>query len=222
MLRECDTISNEITQKWEFLGAEKGSLGAPISDIRKTRREDGFYQRFQHGTIYLNAKSETFVLYGGVESKYNKLGYEASILGLPLSDTRNLRDGCSYCDFTGGSVYYSPLYGAQIVREPILSSWRKMGAENSMLGYPTAEARTMGNDICQRFQSGEIYWSSDIGAFELMGRIRTEWYRRGGTSGLLGRPISHMLKDDSGEYQKFEKGELIWHSRRNEVEVREY
>ena len=147
------------------------------------------------------------------------IGYEVSELGLPVSDTIDLGKGCSYCDFLGGSIYYSPLFGGHIVRDPILASWRKSGAVHGMLGYPVDNAKAIGKVLYQQFQSGDMYWYSDKGAFELTGRFRNEWYKLGGANGQLGLPTSKVLVNDSGEYQKFQNGILIWHSRRNEIEV---
>ena len=147
------------------------------------------------------------------------IGYEFSHLGLPVSDTIDLGKGCSYCDFLGGSIYYSPLFGGHIVRDPILTSWRMSGAVHGMLGYPIENAEGIGKALCQRFQSGEMYCLPEKGVLELRGKIRTEYLKLGGANGQLGLPISKVLENDSGEYQKFQNGIIIWHSRLNKIEV---
>lgn len=159
------------------------------------------------------------VVRGGVESTYMNIGYEVSELGLPVSDTIDLGKGCSYCDFLGGSIYYSPLFGGHIVRDPILTSWRKSGAVNGMLGYPIENAEGIDKGFFQRFQSGEMYCLPDRGVLEIRGKIRTEYNKLGGANGQLGLPISKVLENDSGEYQKFKNGIIIWHSKRNKIEV---
>ncbi|TFH39111.1 MAG: hypothetical protein E4G94_11405, partial [ANME-2 cluster archaeon] len=45
------------------------------------------------------------------------------------------------------------------------------------------------------------------------------YIKLGGANGQLGLPISKVLENDSGEYQKFQNGIIIWHSRRNKIEV---
>jgi uncharacterized protein with LGFP repeats len=194
-------------------------LGSPGNGSRKTHKGDGLYQRFQYGTIYWSAGSGAHFVCGGVESTYMNIGYEVSQLGLPVSDTIDLGKGCSYCDFLGGSIYYSPLFGGHIVRDPILTSWRKSGAVRGMLGYPIENAEAIGKALYQPFQSGEMYWHPDGDVFELRGKIRTEYNKLGGANGQLGLPISKLLENDSGEYQKFQNGIIIWHSRQNKIEV---
>lgn len=88
-----------------------------------------------------------------------------------------------------------------------------------MLGYPIENAEGIGKALFQRFQSGEMYWYPDRDVFELRGKIRTEYNKLGGANGQLGLPISKVLENDSGEYQKFQHGIIIWHSRQNKIEV---
>lgn len=212
-------MNKEITEKWNSLGGEEGPLGSPSYTSRKTHKGDGLYQRFQHGTIYWSTDSGACVVSGGVETTYMNIGYEFSQLGLPVSDTVDLGKGCCYCDFLGGSIYYSPLFGGHIVSGPILTSWRKTGDVHGIFGYPIENAKAIDKTLFQRFQSGEMCWHPDRGVLELRGKIRTEYNKWGGANGQLGLPISSVLENDSGEFQKFQNGIIIWHSSRNEIEV---
>jgi uncharacterized protein with LGFP repeats len=214
----------EIKEKWDSTGGIDGTLGIPYDESKKTIKNDGYYQRFQHGSIYWKSNIGAFEVHGGVESTYNKMGYEASYLGFPTSDTINLGDGCSYNNFEGGVIYYNPLFSGCASHGSILAKWRELGAEKSIIGYPVGDIEDLedGKGQFQRFQFGDIYWHPNTGAFEIIGRIRTKWYELGGAGGKFGYPVSDIAKNESGSYQNFQHGTIVWQEKRKQVEVQEY
>ena len=217
-------MQNEIEEKWKSLGGKEGLLGSPHNESKKTIKNDGLYQRFEYGTIFWNSGIGSFEVYGGVEAKYMEMGYEASFLGFPITDTTDLGQGCCYNNFQGGAIYFHPLFSGIALHGPILTKWKDLGAEQSALGYPVGDTQDLGNKKgqYQRFQYGDIYWHPDIGAFEVRGRIKTEWKTLGGPSGKLGYPISEPSENESGSYQNFQHGTIIWQKKRKQVEVQEY
>lgn len=198
-------------------------MGSPFNESKKTIKEDGFYQRFEHGSIYWNSKTGAFEVHGGIEGRYTKIGHEASFLGYPLSDTIDLGEGCCFSDFEGGAIYFNPLFGAYVLRGSPLAKWRQSGAEKGVMGYPVSDTETLEDGIgqYQHFQSGDIYYHPDIGAFEVRGRVRIKWLGLGGINGKLGYPVSDTKENEDGSYQKFQHGSIIWHKTRKQMEVKE-
>lgn len=213
-----------INEKWLSLGGETGLLGRPYNGTMKTIKGDGYCQKFHHGSIYWTAASGAFEIHGGVESKYNRMGDEASYLEFPISDTMTLPFGCSYANFMGGAIYFNPLFSGHALYGPILEKWREMGAEMSAIGYPTGDTEPSpdGNGLCQHFQAGDLYWHPEIGIFAVKGRIRLKWYEMGGTKGELGYPVSEIMKNGESSSQTFQRGKISWHEKRNQVEVITY
>lgn len=214
-------MQREIQDKWESMGGADGVLGSPDGGSKKTISGGGYYQRFQRGTIYWNSVSGAFEVHGGVHIKYMELGYEVSYLGFPTSDTIDLGEWRCYNNFTGGAIYFHPLFSGQALHGPVFGKWREMGAEKSKMGYPVDDTADAPDGIgqFQRFQAGEIYWHPDTGAFEVMGRIRLKWYGLGGVNGKLGYPVSGVTTNKEGSYQKFQHGALIWHKKEKRMEV---
>ncbi|MCK4928772.1 MAG: hypothetical protein KAR76_03455, partial [Methanosarcinales archaeon] len=201
---------DEIKQKWISMGGESSSLGNPYSGTMKTIREDGYFQRFQHGSIYWSSTSGAFEIHGGVESKYMSMGYEASYLKYPTFDTVALTNGCSFNDFMGGAIYFNPLFSGHALYGPILEKWREMGAEKSVMGYPTGDTEPTidGEGQFQHFQAGDLYWHPEVGIFGVKGRIRLKWYELGGVEGELGYPVSEVMMDGETSSQKFQHGKI--------------
>ena len=215
---------DEIEKKWASMGGADGVLGKPYGESRKTIDGNGKYQRFDNGSIYWNPDSGAFYIYGVVESKYTKMGYESSYLGFPTSDTIDLGDKRSYNNFTGGVIYCHPLFHCIALRGPILDRWKQMGAEKSVMGYPVREIQATedGKGECQHFQFGDIYSHPDHGIFEMRGRPRIEWYKLGGLNGKFGPPASEVTESEDGSYQNFKHGTIVWHGKQHKVDIQEH
>ena len=171
-----------------------------------------------YGTAYCGAYgNRNFYLYfedwfGGVTSEsrineyYISVGGENGFLGTPVNEEKCglVKNGC-YRVFKNGYVYWNKEHGVHALFGPIFDQWFKSGTEWGYLGYPIGDKEELADGgIKQKFEGGEIYWTSATGAYDVSGGIYTEW-------GVLGYPTSGEQKDSNGTtYQTFENGVIYW------------
>jgi uncharacterized protein with LGFP repeats len=62
------------------------------------------------------------------------------------------------------SIYWSPKTDAKQISGAIRTKWVSIGSEKSKLGYPTSQEYQNGEYRVQKFQKGQIIWSSSKGA----------------------------------------------------------
>jgi hypothetical protein len=85
------------------------------------------------------------------------------------------------------------------VHGAIFAKYRELGAESSILGYPTTDETGCpdGTGRFNHFQAGSIYWTQATGAQEVHGLIRDFWAAHGWErNSALGYPISDELIPD--------------------------
>jgi hypothetical protein len=87
-----------------------------------------------------------------------------------------------------------------------------LGGCGSLLGAPiTLEVGTPdGVGRYNAFEKGSIYWTPQLGAHEIHGRIRDAWAAAGWEAGRLGYPISDEYADGDGRRNDFEHGYIHW------------
>lgn len=157
-------VRDSINTKWRSLGAENSYLGYPIMN-EAPAGGGGAYQGFEGGTMFWSPSTGAHAVGGAIQSKWRNLGAERSFLGYPSTDEMcGIKNGGCYQGFTGGAIFWSPATGAYSVQGAIQTTWRNLGAENSVLGYPTTDEFTAANgDTAQNFQGGTIYWNAATG-----------------------------------------------------------
>ena len=115
--------------------------------------------------------------------------------------------------FTGVYFLFNKPNKKYIIFEPINKKWELLGREKGLLGFPIQDEITLNDNIGKfvKFQNGYIYWSPNIGAFEIKGRIFEKWQELDGEIGVLGYPKSDEIKltDDKGSYTIFEHGAIV-------------
>jgi uncharacterized protein with LGFP repeats len=84
-------VSGVICEKWRELGGRRGVLGAPISE--EVPREWGSSTHFAAGSVFATRAFGVREVHGAIHAEYAGLGYEASCLGLPISDEEPMQDG---------------------------------------------------------------------------------------------------------------------------------
>lgn len=181
-----------ISDKYAQLGGARGFLG-PQKTAEISAANGGLKQEFRNGTIYWHSRTGAFEIHGAIRARWLALGGEGSAFGYPTSDETTASDGVGrFNDFAEASVYWHPSTGAFAMHGPIRDRWRAMGAEMSMLGYPTSNESPTPDAIgrCNHFQNGSIYWTPTTGAHEVYGLVRTRWAELRWERGLLGYPIS--------------------------------
>ena len=149
-----------------------------------------------------------------IAAKYISLGGSSSYLGEQSSQvTCGLRSNGCYQTFQGGSIYWSPVSGAWNIHGSVRSRWQQLGFENGYLGYPTSgEIAIPGGGVYQRFQGGQMYWTSGTGAWDIhWGDMFTRYNQLGKEGGVLGYPTSGEIAiPGGGVYQTFQGGRLTW------------
>ncbi len=81
--------------------------------------------------------------------------------------------------------------------DPVEMKYAETGGKSGFLGKPLGQTRSCddGAGRCRRFRSGAgiegaIFWHPETGAFELHGEILERWSELGGTTSMLGYPVS--------------------------------
>ncbi len=149
--------------------------------------------------------------------KWVELGGADGFLGAPQIDEQRCPDGRGrFIHFAAGSIYWTPETGAHVIYGYIREKWASLGWETcEFLGYPATD-ETGTPDGIGRFnhfdKGGSIYWTAELGAFEIHGPIRDEWARQGGEAGPLGYPLSDVeLAPDKDELlTRFQHGVIRW------------
>ncbi len=99
-----------------------------------------------------------------------------------------------------------------MVRGAILARYESLGGAAGFLGQPlTRELSTPHrNGRYNLFQGGSIYWTPELGAWEVHGAIRERWGATGYENGALGFPASNENQLKGGAYSRFERGLVYW------------
>ncbi|MEK6536039.1 MAG: hypothetical protein AABZ63_00955, partial [Actinomycetota bacterium] len=132
----------------------------------------GSYQNFSNGRLYWNQSlDQVFWVHGAILPKYDSLGREGGVLGLPTSDELAIPGGVNQ-NYTGGRMYWSPATGPREVHGDILTKFDSIGGRASW-GFPTTDVFNIsGIPGAQEsdFQGVRIYTSA-AGPQEVHGAI---------------------------------------------------
>lgn len=109
-------VLGAIHDKWEALGWETGICGYPLTDETATPDGIGRYNHFSKNgsSIYWTGSTGAHVVYGGIRSKWESLGWENSQLGYPTSDEYDVAGG-RRSNFQGGTITWDAATGATTV-----------------------------------------------------------------------------------------------------------
>ncbi|GAB7192227.1 hypothetical protein NUM3379_29360 [Kineococcus sp. NUM-3379] len=198
-----------IAARYAALGGRSGPLGGASGP--ETALRGGAYQHYQNGSIYWSAATGAHIVKGAIRDRWASLGWESSYLGYPTRDEGPAAGGF-YSHFQGGSIYWSPRTGAQVVRGVIRDRWAALGWERSPLGYPTTGEISLPGGAFNHFQGGSIYWSPRTGARSVRGAIRDAWAAQGWENGRLGYPTSDEYDVPVGRRSDFQGGSLTWNA----------
>jgi uncharacterized protein with LGFP repeats len=160
-----------------------------------------------------------------IQARYAQLGGSGGFLGAPVSGEHRTPDGSgAFTHYQGGSLYWSPGTGPQVVRGAIRDAWAGLGWERSALRYPTTDELGTPDRVGRfnHFQHGSIYWTPATGAREVRGAIRDTWSRLGWERSALGYPTTHerTAPDGVGRFSHFQRGSVYWTPATGAQEVR--
>ena len=144
------------------LGAKQGSQYAI--------GQDGAGQDFAGGKIFYSPATGANVVSGQVLKKYESVGGPQSDLGFPTSTEADggLKTGSRVGTFSAKDepvIFWTPDYGAFIVRGAMNAAWSKLGGAAGSIGPPVADQTENDNVVTQRFTGGEISWDKQTNKF---------------------------------------------------------
>ncbi|REG37351.1 peptidase M23-like protein [Archangium gephyra] len=164
------------------------------------------------------------VIKGDIKAKYDAVNGPA-LLGACTAGELATPDGVGrYNHFERGSIYWTPTLGAHVVMGQIRLKWEQLGWERSVVGYPITDELVTpdGRGRFNHFERGSIYWTPELGAWEIHGNIREKWKQLGWEKSNLGYPKTGELTtpDGVGRYNHFENGSIYWTQATGAHEVR--
>jgi uncharacterized protein with LGFP repeats len=161
--------NTEIDAARRAAGGPLGPLGAaegppePVGD-------DGLQQTFAGGKIFYRPATGATVITGQLLAKYESVGGPESDLGFPKANEADggLAPASRVASFTaedGPVIFWTPDFGAVIVRGAMNAAWAKLGGATGELGAPTADQTEDGDVVTQKFANGAISWNRSTGEF---------------------------------------------------------
>ena len=150
-------------------GGALGPLGAK-QGAQYAIGQDGAGQDFAGGKIFYSPATGANVVSGQVLKKYESVGGPQSDLGFPTSTEADggLKTGSRVSTFSAKDepvIFWTPDYGAFIVRGAMNAAWSKLGGAAGSIGPPVADQTENDNVVTQRFTGGEISWDKQTNKF---------------------------------------------------------
>ncbi|MGV0834714.1 LGFP repeat-containing protein [Mycolicibacterium thermoresistibile] len=224
-------VRGAINLAWDRLGGSSGVLGAPAED--EAYRGDVLAQRFTGGEITWNRKTGEFT------TVPPELVEQLADLDVPDDPTSAInaarraaggalgplgaRDGAEYPigddgvaqNFTGGTIFYSPATGANVLTGQVLEKYQSVGGPEGDLGFPTSGERDggVGASRMAGFAAEDdpvIFWTPDYGAVIVRGPMKAAWDELGGAAGELGVPMDDQTESGDEVTQRFSGGSISW------------
>jgi hypothetical protein len=150
-----------IDERYRSFGGCSSFLGAALTDETPTPDGIGRYNVFQNGSIYWTPQTGAFEVHGAIRDKWAEVGWEAGLLGYPISNETKTPDGAGrFSVFQHGSIYWSPATGAHEVHGRIRDAWAEEGWEAGHLGYPVSDEYAVPDGRRSDFQHGSIVWTA--------------------------------------------------------------
>ncbi len=181
------------------------------------------WREFTTGRVYWGPNTGgAFEIHGSILLKYLAAGGHTAN-GLPVSDELVIGTGRQSLLEGGRSLVYSGATGAMVLSGPIRQRWLAMGADKSILRFPTTDQKPTPDGIGRynHFQGGSIYHTPATGAHEVYGRILAKWRALGWEKSVLGYPTSGELAGSGGgRYNLFQRGSIHNTSSTGALQVR--
>ena len=149
-----------IGQLYDATGASGGYLGVPTTDEHDVR--GGRANRFTAGAIYWSGATGAHAVQGLIAQKYDAMGADGSVLGLPRTDESAVPGG-RMSSFVIGDVYWSPQTGAQSVQGAIRDKYQALGGAGGVLGLPVSDEQAAPGGRQSVFQHGVLRWDAATG-----------------------------------------------------------
>jgi uncharacterized protein with LGFP repeats len=230
-------VRGAINAAWDQLGGSAGPLGVPVED--ETYDGDVVTQRFTGGQLSWNRQTKAFTtvppelaaqLTGlsiptdattAINAARRAAGGPLGPLGAKQGTQYPIGDDGAAQDFAGGTIFFSPDTGANVVGDQVLAKYNSVGGPLSDLGFPTSSEVDGGLASTSRmstFAAADkpvIFWTPDYGAFVVRGAMNAAWVVLGGAIGSLGAPVADETESGNIVSQRFSGGEISWNGRNN-------
>jgi uncharacterized protein with LGFP repeats len=162
-------VTTAIAAARRAAGGPLGPLGAADGG-QYAIGSDGAGQNYAGGKIFYSPAGGANVLTGQVLAKYESVGGPEGDLGFPTS---NENDGglapmsmiASFAAADQPVIFWTPDFGAVIVRGAMNAAWTKLGGATGELGAPTADQTESNDVITQKFSGGAISWNKATSEF---------------------------------------------------------
>ena len=145
-------------------GGPLGPLGASDGEPYKIG-SDGLGQNFVNGKIFYSPATGANVVTGHVLAKYESVGGPEGDLGFPISGEKDggVAPASRMSSFAAADkpvIFWTPDYGAVIVRGAMNAAWEKLGGATGELGAPVDDQTQNGDAITQKFSGGAITYDT--------------------------------------------------------------
>jgi uncharacterized protein with LGFP repeats len=213
----------------------RDGIGYPAQDVATTPHGEGWTQLFANraagrqdddaeavGTRGLG----TYVVNGGVLSKWHALGAQDGLMGYPSTDVVATSDGLgTHGDFAKlvhghvryrGAIFAHPVIGAHAMVGRIYDKWLGLGGQASPLGLPASDRRGLGTrhgyqnafaviDAGKVVSRGTIVSTDELGTWAIWGLVHSRWVASRAQHGPLGLPTSDVraTPDGTGTFATF-------------------
>lgn len=161
--------TSEIDAARRAAGGPLGPLGAAQGPAEPVAG-DGLVQTFDGGKIFYSPATGANVLTGQVLAKYESVGGPGGDLGFPKANEADggLAPASRFAAFTAADepvIFWTPDFGAVIVRGAMNAAWSTLGGATGTLGAPTADQTESDDVVTQKFANGAISWNRSTKAF---------------------------------------------------------
>lgn len=150
-------------------GGSLGPLGAEDGPQYKIG-DDGVGQNYAGGKIFYTPQTGADVVTGQVLEKYESVGGPEGDLGFPTSSESDggLGSNSRISTFAAEDkpvIFWTPDYGAVIVRGAMNAGWSKLDGAKGPLGAPVADQTENGDVVTQRFSGGVLSYDRSARKF---------------------------------------------------------
>jgi uncharacterized protein with LGFP repeats len=162
-------LTSAINTARRIAGGPMGPLGAADGGQYQIP-PDGVGQNYAGGKIFYSPATGANVVTGQILAKYESVGGPQGDLGFPTSSVSDggLAPQSSVVTFAAPDqpvIFWTPDFGAVIVRGAMNAAWAKLGGATGDLGAPTADQSENGDEITQKFNGGAITWNKVTNQF---------------------------------------------------------
>ena len=210
------TPADYINDVYVSYGGENGTLGRPLTDVQRNNASGIEWIEYEHGFIVGNRAHGYHISMGRIRDKWASDNYEFGPMGFPVSDLlRNNASGIEWQEFENGFIVGNEVHGYYYSMGKIRDAWVSENYEFGPLGFPMSDIIEKGNKKYQQYEYGVIIGNGKVGYHISRGEIRDRWLESGSEYGMLGLPVTNILRNSTSgiEWQEFENGFIVGNSK---------